>query len=363
MKKRVVAVLLAVSVVSGMSVGTTVSAAEQKTAEAADTELPYQPKEGFFKYQRVAFEIESMGQTLDIVVSANEEETEFNLQMFFFGGDADIDVSVDGDKYTVTNDGGFFQNEGPMVVKQALEQGEWIEIGAEETIAAETGDTEDSKEEKVDFGVEPEFEPNKAYDKYTVLAYTIEAIDTDLVVTISAKEDDSEFEILCNFYGDDQKAVATYDGKEFKVTEDKTGFMAGDAPAILEKALENDKWAKIGAEDEKEEETDDKAAGDDKTAEAADTELPYPPKEGFFKYQRIDFEIESMGQTLDIVVSANEEETEFNLQMFFFGGDADVNVSVDGDKYTVTNDGGFFQNEGPMVVQKALEEGNWTEIK
>lgn len=341
MKKRVVAVLLA-AMVSTMSIGASVFAAEEKTAEAADTELPYQPKEGFFKYQRMDFELESLGQTLDIVVSANEEETEFNLQMFFFGGDADINVSVDGDKYTVTNDGGFFQNEGPMVVKQALEEGNWIEIGAQ------TDEGKGGEADKVDFGVEPQFEPNKDYDKYTVIEYTIEAIDAELVATISAKEDDSEFEILCNFYGDDQKAVVSYDGKEFKVTEDKTGFMAGDAPAILEKALENDKWAKIG-----EEENDEKDAG----------ELPYEPKADYFKYQRIDFEMESLGQTLDIVVSANEEETEFNLQMFFFGGDADVNVSVDGDKYTVTNDSGFFQNEGPLVVQQALEEGNWTEIK
>ena len=42
----------------------------------------------------------------------------------------------------------------------------------------------------------------------------------------------------CNFYGDDQMTKTTYDGKEYKVEEDKTGFMKGDTPAILDKALQ-----------------------------------------------------------------------------------------------------------------------------
>lgn len=37
----------------------------------------------------------------------------------------------------------------------------------------------------------------------------------------------------------------TYDGKEFKIEEDKTGFMATDTPAILEKALEQNLWVAI----------------------------------------------------------------------------------------------------------------------
>ena len=91
----------------------------------------------------------------------------------------------------------------------------------------------------------PEFEPNKDYDKYTVVEYTIEDIQADLVCTVSAKEDNSEFYLECNFYGDDQMVKATYDGKEFKVEEDKTGFMGGDTPAILEKAIEQNIWVAI----------------------------------------------------------------------------------------------------------------------
>ena len=51
------------------------------------------------------------------------------------------------------------------------------------------------------------------------MEYTIEDIQADLVCTVSAKEDNSEFYLECNFYGDDQMVKATYDGKEFKVEE------------------------------------------------------------------------------------------------------------------------------------------------
>lgn len=34
-------------------------------------------------------------------------------------------------------------------------------------------------------------------------------------------------------------------GKEYKVEEDKTGFMKGDTPAILDKALEQNIWVTI----------------------------------------------------------------------------------------------------------------------
>ena len=75
--------------------------------------------------------------------------------------------------------------------------------------------------------------------------YTLEDIQADLVCTVSAKEDNSEFYLECNFYGDDQMTKTTYDGKEFKVEEDKTGFMGGDTPAILEKAIEQNIWVAI----------------------------------------------------------------------------------------------------------------------
>ncbi len=106
---------------------------------------------------------------------------------------------------------------------------------------------------------EPEFDPNPDYDEYTVVEYTIEAIQADLVCTVSRKvlEDGTvEYYQECNFYGDDQMTRTIYKGgdkaieeiddeADFEVLEDKTGFMKGDTPAILKVAMEQDIWLPI----------------------------------------------------------------------------------------------------------------------
>ena len=90
-----------------------------------------------------------------------------------------------------------------------------------------------------------EFDPNEEYDMWTIVEYTIEDIQADLVCTVSAKADFSEFYQECNFYGDDQMTRTTWDGTNYEVLEDKTGFMAGDTPAILDIAMAQNQWVKI----------------------------------------------------------------------------------------------------------------------
>ncbi len=107
---------------------------------------------------------------------------------------------------------------------------------------------------------EPEFDPNPDYTEYTVVEYTIEAIQADLVCTVSRKvlEDGTvEYYQECNFYGDDQMTRTIYKGgdkaieeiddeADFEVLGDKTGFMKGDTPAILKVAMEQNIWLPIG---------------------------------------------------------------------------------------------------------------------
>ena len=92
---------------------------------------------------------------------------------------------------------------------------------------------------------EMEFDPNEEYDIWTIVDYTIEDIQADLVCTVSAKADFYEFYQECNFYGDDQMTRPTWDGETYEVLEDKTGFMAGDTPAILDIAIEHNLWVPI----------------------------------------------------------------------------------------------------------------------
>ena len=99
-------------------------------------------------------------------------------------------------------------------------------------------------------GEDCDFEPNAEYEEYTYVYYEIEDIAAELYCTVSKKAvDDSttEFYVETNFYGDDQLVVATYDGTDFEITQDKTGFLKGDAPAILQIAVDNNVWFPIEA--------------------------------------------------------------------------------------------------------------------
>ena len=132
--------------------------------------------------------------------------------------------------------------DAPAILQKAIEQDLWVYGDGAATDAA-PADGELATADALP--TEAQFEPNKDYDKYTVVEYTLEDIQAILFAQFLAKEDNSEFYLECNFYGDDQMTKTTYDGKEFKVEEDKTGFMGGDTPAILEKAIEQNIWVAI----------------------------------------------------------------------------------------------------------------------
>ena len=141
------------------------------------------------------------------------------------------------------------EEEAPAEEEKAEEEKADEEKAEEEAPAEEekaddaaAGDAAAAGVTEADLPTAPDFEPNEDYDMWTVVEYTIEDIQADLVCTVSAKEDLSEFYLECNFYGDDQMTRTTYDGKEYKVEEDKTGFMGGDTPAILDKAQEQNIW-------------------------------------------------------------------------------------------------------------------------
>ena len=204
----------------------------------------------------------------------------------------------------------------------------------------------------------PEFEPNKDYDKYTVVEYTIEDIQADLVCTVSAKEDNSEFYMECNFYGDDQMVKATYDGKEFKVEEDKTGFMGGDTPAILQKAIDQDLWVYgDGA-------AAAPADGELATADALPTEAQFEPNKDYDKYTVVEYTLEDIQADLVCTVSAKEDNSEFYLECNFYGDDQMTKTTYDGKEFKVEEDKtGFMGGDTPAILEKAIEQNIWVTIE
>lgn len=86
------------------------------------------------------------------------------------------------------------------------------------------------------------FDPNPGYDKYAMVDYMVEDIGAEFTATVSAKEDDSEFEVHCNLDGVEQIVVLD---KDHKIVSDKTGNMSYDAPLVVEKAIEEGNWTEI----------------------------------------------------------------------------------------------------------------------
>ena len=368
MKKKVLALVLAASMAASMATSVSVFA-EAATATEADlpAEAQFEPNKDYDKYTVVEYTIEDIQADLVCTVSAKEDNSEFYLECNFYGDDQMTRTTYDGKEFKVEEDKtGFMAGDTPAILQKAIDQNVWVAIGdgAASDDAADDAKADDAKEIK---GVtedklpaEPQFEANKDYDKWTVVEYTIEDIQADIVCTVSAKEDDSEFYLECNFYGDDQMTKTTYDGKEYKVEEDKTGFMAGDTPAILDKALEQDLWVYFdnGA--------DDAEATDDAAATAADlpAEAQFEPNKDYDEYTVVEYTIEDIQADLVCTVSTNKDHTEFYLECNFYGDDQMTKTTYDGKEYKVEEDKtGFMAGDTPAILDKALEQNIWVPIE
>ena len=200
---------------------------------------------------------------------------------------------------------------------------------------------------EADLSTEAEFDPNEDYDKYTVVEYTIEDIQADLVCTVSAKADDSEFYLECNFYGDDQMTRTTWDGEKYEVLDDLTGFMKGDTPAVLDIAREQDLWVPIM-----------------KTEEALPTEAEFDPNEDYDMYTVVEYTIEDIQADLVCTVSAKADFSEFYLECNFYGDDQMTRTTWDGENYEVLEDlTGFMKGDTPAVLDIAREQWIWVPIE
>ena len=199
------------------------------------------------------------------------------------------------------------------------------------------------------------FAPNAAYDEYTTVPYTIEDIGAELECTVSRKADGSEYYLECNFYGDDQMTRTTYDGSEYTVLEDATGFMAGDTPAILDKAQEQDLWVSMNGDD---------AAAEKKYTEAdLPTEPEFDPNEDYYKYTVVEYTIEDIQADLVCTISTNEAKDEFYLECNFYGDDQMTLTTLENGEYVNHADKtGFMAGDTPAILDIALEQDIWVPI-
>ena len=217
---------------------------------------------------------------------------------------------------------------------------------------------------------EPEFDPNPDYDMYTVVEYTIEDIQADLVCTVSAKKDLSEFYLECNFYGDDQMTLTTVENGEYVNHADKTGFMAGDTPAILDIAKEQNLWvslhddaAKAPAETEEEPAAEEGNAMAFVTEAELPTEPEFDPNPDYDMYTVVEYTIEDIQADLVCTVSAKADLSEFFLECNFYGDDQMTLTTVeDGEYVNHADKTGFMAGDTPAILDIAKEQNLWVSL-
>ena len=191
-----------------------------------------------------------------------------------------------------------------------------------------------------------EYEPAEGYDKWTVLEYYIENADATVIVTCSAKEDESEFNLEYSFYGDDQQVICD---KEGNVSFDKTGFMGGDTPDMIAYILENAVWAPIGGE-----------AGVISFGDLTSEDAEYDPNPDYDKWTVLEYYIENADATVIVTCSAKADESEFNLEYSFYGDDQQVICDKEGNvSFDKT---GFMGGDTPDMIAYILENAIWADI-
>ena len=90
--------------------------------------------------------------------------------------------------------------------------------------------------------LEEQYQPNPDYDKYAMVDYLVEDIGAQFTATVSKKADDSEYEVHCML--DNVEQIVVLD-KNLTVISDKTGNLEYDAPLIVQKAIDEDKWMDV----------------------------------------------------------------------------------------------------------------------
>ena len=226
--KKLIALLLAALML--LTAATAFAEALPFFGELTAEDAEYDPNPDYDKYTVIEYYIEGADATVIATVSGKIDNSEFCLEFSFYGDDQKVICNREGEvSFDKT---GFMAGDTPAMMAYAMENGIWFAIPSEDDVLV-FGDmtSEDA-----------EYDPDPEYDKYSVFEYYIEGADATVVVTVSAKADESEFNLEFSFYGDDQKVVCNRDGE---VSFDKTGFMAGDTPAMMAFLLENAVWAEI----------------------------------------------------------------------------------------------------------------------
>ena len=135
--KKTLAMILAILMVMSMSVAFAVEPNEPITTEEEFEEvldeIEYEPNPDYDKYTVIYYYLEDISADMFTMISAKEDNSEFYLEVFWYGVDDLAIATYDGENIEVTTDqSGFMTNLVPDMINLALEQDMWKPIGEEE---------------------------------------------------------------------------------------------------------------------------------------------------------------------------------------------------------------------------------------
>ena len=135
--KKTLAMILAILMALSMSAAFAAEPNEPITSEEdfeeVLDEIEYEPNADYDKYTVVYYYLEDISADMYTMISAKEDDSEFYLEVFWYGVDDMAKVAYDGEAFELLEDQSGFMNlvyEG--MINIALEQDMWKPIGEEE---------------------------------------------------------------------------------------------------------------------------------------------------------------------------------------------------------------------------------------
>lgn len=93
-------------------------------------------------------------------------------------------------------------------------------------------------------------------------------------------------------------------------------------------------------------------------------QIEYEPNPDYDKYTVIYYYLEDISADMYCMISAKEDDSEFYIEVFWYGVDDLAIATYDGENIEVTKDqSGFMTNLVPDMINLALEQDMWKPIE
>ena len=128
----ILAILMALSMTAAFAVEPNMPLTSEEDFEEVLDEIEYDPNPDYDKYTVIYWYLEDISADMYTMVSAKEDDSEFYLEVFWYGVDDMAKVAYDGETFEILEDqSGFMNLVAEGMINLAIEQDMWKPIGEE----------------------------------------------------------------------------------------------------------------------------------------------------------------------------------------------------------------------------------------